>query len=107
MVSSTFTLEGDSVVAQAEVKMPALAAGLWPHENLRANSEVVRSLDRLELALVLDNTGSMRDFMGDLKQGAKDLVEAAPKAVKEGINKADAEALKKQLEEAGAKVEIK
>ena len=38
---------------------------------------------------------------------AKDLVDGAPKAVKEGIAKADAEALKKQLEEAGAKVEIK
>ena len=38
---------------------------------------------------------------------AKDLVDGAPKAVKEGINKADAEALKKQLEDAGAKVEIK
>ena len=38
---------------------------------------------------------------------AKDLVDSAPKPVKEGINKADAEALKKQLEEAGAKVELK
>lgn len=38
---------------------------------------------------------------------AKDVVDGAPKAVKEGIAKADAEALKKQLEEAGAKVEIK
>ena len=38
---------------------------------------------------------------------AKDLVDGAPKAVKEGIAKADAEALKKQLEEAGAKVELK
>ncbi|MFA4970621.1 MAG: 50S ribosomal protein L7/L12 [Sulfuritalea sp.] len=38
---------------------------------------------------------------------AKDLVDGAPKAVKEGISKADAEALKKQLEEAGAKVEVK
>lgn len=38
---------------------------------------------------------------------AKDLVDGAPKAVKEGIPKADAEALKKQLEDAGAKVEIK
>jgi large subunit ribosomal protein L7/L12 len=38
---------------------------------------------------------------------AKDLVDGAPKAVKEGVNKADAEALKKQLEDAGAKVEIK
>ena len=38
---------------------------------------------------------------------AKDLVDGAPKPVKEGINKADAEALKKQLEDAGAKVELK
>jgi large subunit ribosomal protein L7/L12 len=38
---------------------------------------------------------------------AKDLVDGAPKPVKEGINQADAEALKKQLEEAGAKVEVK
>ncbi len=38
---------------------------------------------------------------------AKDLVDGAPKPVKEGIAKADAEALKKQLEEAGAKVELK
>ena len=38
---------------------------------------------------------------------AKDLVDGAPKAVKEGANKADAEALKKQLEDAGAKVELK
>ena len=38
---------------------------------------------------------------------AKDLVEAAPKAVKEGVKKDEAEALKKQLEAAGAVVEIK
>ena len=38
---------------------------------------------------------------------AKDLVDGAPKPVKEGIAKADAEAIKKQLEEAGAKVELK
>ncbi len=38
---------------------------------------------------------------------AKDLVDGAPKAVKEAISKADAEALKEQLEDAGAKVELK
>ena len=38
---------------------------------------------------------------------AKDLVEAAPKAVKEGVNKADADKIKAQLEAAGAKVEVK
>jgi large subunit ribosomal protein L7/L12 len=38
---------------------------------------------------------------------AKDLVDGAPKPVKEGVSKADAEALKKQLEDAGAKAELK
>jgi large subunit ribosomal protein L7/L12 len=38
---------------------------------------------------------------------AKDLVDGAPKVVKEGISKADADAIKKKLEEAGAKVEVK
>jgi large subunit ribosomal protein L7/L12 len=38
---------------------------------------------------------------------AKDLVEAAPKLVKEGVNKEEAEKIKKQLEDAGATVEIK
>jgi len=38
---------------------------------------------------------------------AKDLVDGAPKPVKEGISKADAAALKKQLEDVGAKVEVK
>jgi large subunit ribosomal protein L7/L12 len=38
---------------------------------------------------------------------AKDLVDGAPKAVKEGIPKADAEALKKQIEEAGGKADVK
>ena len=38
---------------------------------------------------------------------AKDLVDGAPKVVKEGLNKADADKLKKELEEAGAKVELK
>src|SRR5438876_6826786 len=38
---------------------------------------------------------------------AKDLVDGAPKPLKEGISKADAEAIKKKMEEAGAKVEVK
>jgi len=38
---------------------------------------------------------------------AKDLVDGAPKVVKEGVSKADAETVKKKLEEAGAKVEVK
>ena len=49
----------------------------------------------------------VKDLTGLGLKEAKDLVDGAPKPVKEGVSKADAEALKKQLEEAGAKVEIK
>lgn len=50
---------------------------------------------------------AVRELTGLGLKEAKDLVDGAPKNVKEGIAKADAEALKKQLEDAGAKVEIK
>ena len=49
----------------------------------------------------------VREATGLGLKEAKDLVEAAPKVVKEGASKADAEALKKTLEEAGAKVTLK
>ena len=49
----------------------------------------------------------VREITGLGLKEAKDLVDGAPKAVKEGIAKADADALKKQLEEAGATVEVK
>ena len=50
---------------------------------------------------------AVREITGLGLKEAKDLVEAAPKAVKEGLSKADAEAAKKKLEDAGAKVELK
>jgi len=49
----------------------------------------------------------VREITGLGLKDAKDLVESAPKPVKEGMPKADAEAAKKQLEDAGAKVSIK
>ena len=50
---------------------------------------------------------AVREITGLGLKEAKDLVEGAPKAVKEGVAKADAEELKKKLEAAGAKVELK
>ncbi|MDR2532383.1 MAG: 50S ribosomal protein L7/L12 [Oscillospiraceae bacterium] len=50
---------------------------------------------------------AVKDLCGLGLKEAKDFVEAAPKAVKEGISKAEAEELKKKLEEAGATVELK
>ena len=50
---------------------------------------------------------AVREITGLGLKEAKDLVDGAPKPVKEGLNKADAEAAKKKLEDAGAKVELK
>jgi large subunit ribosomal protein L7/L12 len=50
---------------------------------------------------------AVREVTGLGLKEAKDLVDGAPKAVKEAVSKAEAETIKKKLEEAGAKVEIK
>lgn len=49
----------------------------------------------------------VRELTGLGLKEAKDLVEAAPSTIKDGVNKADSEAMKKKLEDASAKVEIK
>ena len=71
--------------------------------------------EKTEFDVVLAEIGSnkiavikaVREITGLGLKEAKDLVEGAPKAVKEGVAKADAEELKKKLEAAGAKVELK
>lgn len=71
--------------------------------------------EKTEFTVVLEAAGenkvnvikAVRAITGLGLKEAKDAVEGAPTNVKEGISKADAEALKKQLEEAGAKVKIK
>jgi large subunit ribosomal protein L7/L12 len=71
--------------------------------------------EQIEFTVMLNSCGErkvevikvVRAATGLGLKEAKDLVDGAPKAVKEGITKADADALKKQLEEAGAAVEIK
>ncbi len=50
---------------------------------------------------------AVRELTGLGLKEAKDIVDGAPKPVKEAVNKADAEAAKKKLEEAGAKVQVK
>ena len=71
--------------------------------------------EKTEFDVILKEAGAntlnvikaVREITGLGLKDAKDLVEAAPKAVKEGAPKETAEALKKQLEEAGAVVELK
>ncbi len=68
-----------------------------------------------EVSVILADAGSnkiavlkeVRAITGLGLKEAKDLVDAAPKAIKEGVKKEEAEALKKQLEAAGAKIELK
>ena len=55
----------------------------------------------------LDVIKAVREITGLGLKDAKDLVEGAPKTVKEGVSKDEAESLKKTLEEAGAEVEVK
>ena len=71
--------------------------------------------EKTEFVVVLAEIGSekikvikvVREVTGLGLAEAKAMVEAAPKAIKEGISKEDAEALKAKLEEVGAKVELK
>jgi large subunit ribosomal protein L7/L12 len=71
--------------------------------------------EQTEFTVVLAETGAnkvnvikaVRELTGLGLKEAKDLVDGAPKPVKEGVNKADAEAAKKKLEDAGAKVQVK
>ena len=88
----------------------AAAAGAAP-----AAGGAAAAAEQTEFAVVLKEAGAKKieviKVVRELTQlglkEAKDMVDGAPKNVKEGVSKADAENFKKKLEEAGAKVEIK
>ena len=94
------------VSAAAAVAAAAPAAGGAP---------AAAAEEKTEFSVILTAAGenkvnvikAVREITSLGLKEAKDLVDGAPKPVKEGIPKADAEAAKKKLEEAGAKVEIK
>jgi len=96
------------VTAAAPVAMPV--AGMPAASAAEAVAE-----EKTDFDVVLKEFGSqkiqvikvVRAITGLGLKEAKDLVEAAPKPVKEGVNKAEAEGLKKQLEEVGATIEVK
>jgi large subunit ribosomal protein L7/L12 len=93
-------------VTAASFAMPAAAA---------AAPAAAAAEEKTEFNVVMTGFGdkkvevikAIRTITGLGLKEAKDLVEAAPAAVKEGVSKADADSIKKQLEEAGATVEIK
>jgi len=87
------------------------AAGVGP----AAGAGAAAAAEQTEFSVVLKEAGAKKieviKVVRELTQlglkEAKDLVDGAPKPVKEGVSKADAEGFKKKLEDAGAKVEIK
>ena len=94
-------------VSAAAMAAPAAAGG--------GGGGAAAAEEKTEFSVVLTEAGAnkvsvikaVREITGLGLKEAKDPVDGAPKPVKEGVAKADAEAAKKKLEEAGAKVELK
>lgn len=82
---------------------PAAAAAEGGAEEASEVNVVLASAGANKIAVLKE----VRAITGLGLKEAKDLVDAAPKAIKEGVKKEDAEAIKKQLEAAGATVELK
>ena len=98
---------GVSAAAPMAMAMPAGGGGGAPAEAAEEQTEftVVLTSGGDKKINVIKEVRGIRSDLG-LKE-AKDLVEGAPQPVKENVSKAEAEEIKKKLEEAGAKVEIK
>lgn len=92
------------VSAAAPVAVAAAPAAAAPAEEAATEVNVVLTSAGANKIAVLKE---VRAITGLGLKEAKDLVDAAPKAIKEGIKKEEAEEIKKKLEEAGATVEIK
>jgi large subunit ribosomal protein L7/L12 len=93
---------GVSAAAAVAVAGPAAAAAAPVEEKTEFNV-VLAAIGDKKIEVIKE----VRAITGLGLKEAKDLVEAAPKAVKEGVNKDEAEKIKAQLEKAGAKVELK
>ena len=100
---------GVSAAASAGVVMaaPGAAAGGDGGEAAEEKTEFDVILESFDAAAKIKVLKAVRNATGLGLGDAKALVEAAPKVVKEGISKDDAEALKKEIEEAGGKVSLK
>jgi large subunit ribosomal protein L7/L12 len=96
-------LEEEFGVSAAAMAAPAAAAA--PAAEEKTEFDVI--LAGFDAAAKIKVIKVVREITGQGLAEAKATVEGAPKALKEGVSKDEAETLKKQLEEAGAKVEIK
>ena len=114
-IASMTVLELSELIKAMEEKFGVSAAAAVAVAGPAAAAAAPAAEEKTEFTVVLSAYGdnkvnvikAVRELTGLGLKEAKDLVDGAPKPVKEGINKADAEAAKKKLEDAGAKVEVK
>ena len=114
-VGAMTVMELNDLVKAFEEKFGVSAAALAVAAPGAAGGAAPAAEEKTDFTVVLAAVGDkkvevikvVRAATGLGLKEAKDLVDGAPKPVKEGLPKADAEALKKQLEDAGAKVELK
>ena len=114
-LDSMTVLELNELVKAIEEKFGVSAAAMAAPAAGGAGGGAAAAEEKTEFNVVLLEAGAnkvsvikaVREITGLGLKEAKDLVDGAPKPVKEGIAKADAEAAKKKLEDAGAKVELK
>jgi len=108
-------LELSQLVKALEQRLGVSAAAPAAAAAAAAPAAAAKAEEQTEFTVVLASAGAskinvikeVRVITGLGLKEAKDLVDGAPKAVKEGVSKADAEKFKAQLEAAGAKVELK
>jgi large subunit ribosomal protein L7/L12 len=115
-ISSMTVLELSELIKAMEDKFGVSAAAAVAVAGPAAGAAPAAAVEeQTEFTVVLSSFGenkvnvikAVRELTGLGLKEAKDLVDGAQKSVKEGVNKADAEAAKKKLEDAGAKAEIK
>ncbi len=114
-IESMTVLELADLVKALEEKFGVSAAAPVAVAAGPAAAGAAAAEEKTEFDVVLTEVGAekikvikvVRELTGLGLKEAKEAVEAAPKAIKEGVSKEDAEKIKKQFEEVGAKVEIK
>jgi large subunit ribosomal protein L7/L12 len=114
-IASMTVLELSELIKALEEKFGVSAAAAVAVAGPAAAAPAAAVEEQTEFTVMLASFGenkvnvikAVRELTGLGLKEAKDLVDGAPKPVKEGVNKADAEAAKKKLEDAGAKAEIK
>jgi large subunit ribosomal protein L7/L12 len=114
-IAAKSVLEVAELIKMMEEKFGVSAAAAAVAVAAPAAAAAAPVEEQTEFTVILAEAGAnkvnvikaVRELTGLGLKEAKDLVDGAPKPVKEGVSKADAEAAKKKLEDAGAKVQVK